>query len=220
MQPKLDPDLIAQGKLGDQAAIAELFSRHYPSSLRVARGILRSDESEDAVQVAYSSAFQHLHSFRGEACFKTWITRIVVNCCLLRLREARRRVTWVNLEDLRGGRRPDLLASKAPSPEEATWRQEIDSAFSEAVSTLPKPLREVYTLYSVSGLSLREVAATLGLTVPATKTRLFRARAGVRLRLKPMWPDSCTHGAAARSRVRSRASDAVSVKTSVKSARG
>jgi RNA polymerase sigma-70 factor, ECF subfamily len=202
VQEKPELELIAHGQMGDQAAIAELFGRHYSSSLRLARGLLRSeDESQDAVQVAYFSAFRHLHNFRGDACFKTWITRIVVNCCFMQLREARRRATWVNLEDL-PARGPDVLTSSAPTPERATWHREIGSAFSDAVSKLPKHLREVYSLYSVSGLSLKEVSATLGLSVAATKTRLFRARAGMRSRLKPIWSDVRGRSAVGRSRTR------------------
>ncbi|MGD1094898.1 MAG: sigma-70 family RNA polymerase sigma factor [Bryobacteraceae bacterium] len=203
MPDKPEIELIEQSKQGDQAAMTELFGRHYPASLRVARGILRSeDESQDAVQAAYISAFQHLNNFRGDACFKTWITRIVVNCCFMQLREPRRRVTWVDLDSVRGWHVQDILTSAAPTPERAAWWNEITVAFSDAVARLPKHLREAYALYSVSGLSLREVAAALGLTVPATKTRLFRARHRVRVRLQPMWPDARPCGATARSKAR------------------
>lgn len=189
MQENLELELIADGKRGDRDAIAELFGRYYSSSLRLARGILRSEEdSQDAVQVAYASAFQHLHSFRGDACFKTWITRIVVNCCLMQLRERRRHMACVYLDDLQGGRGADTLTCPSPTPERSTWRREMTSAISQAVSRLPKAQREVYTL-SASGLAVREIASRLGLTVPAAKTRLFRARAGVRLKLKPVWRD-------------------------------
>jgi RNA polymerase sigma-70 factor (ECF subfamily) len=203
MQEKTELELIADGREGDEAAIAELFRRHYASSLRLARTILRcEDESQDAVQVAYFSAFRHLDRFRGDASFKTWITRIVVNSCLIRLREPRRQFTWVHLEDL-GERGSDMLTSPAPTPEKSTWCSEITSAFSDAVSRLPKQLREVYTLYSVSGLSILEVATALGLTVSAAKARLFRARAGLRWRLQPVW--SAMNSGAARMPARQRA---------------
>ena len=191
MQEKSEIELIAHGRRGDQAALAELFGRHYASSLRVARGILHSnDDSQDAVQAAYLLALRHLRRFRGDACFKTWITRIVVNCCLMQLRDARRRASWVQLEDLYGGQGPDVLASRSPSPETATWSGEIASALSEAFDSLPKKLSEAYSLYAASNLSLKEVAARLGLTLPATKTRVSRARAGMRLHLKPVWSGS------------------------------
>ena len=202
MQDNAEIELIAHSKQGDRAAMAELFGLHYKSSLRLARGILRcEDASQDAVQAAYFSAFQHLHTFRGDACFKTWIASIVLNCCRMKLREFRRRATWVSLDEPGAAREPRTLASSGPTPETAAWRLEVSSALSDAVSRLPKHLREAYA-QSISGLSLREVAATLGITVTATKTRLFRARAGLRLHLKPMWSNARSRGAVALSKSR------------------
>jgi RNA polymerase sigma-70 factor (ECF subfamily) len=188
MQEKSEIELIARGRQGDQDALGELFTRYYPSYLRVARGILRSnDDCQDAVQAAYLLAFRHLRRFRGDACFKTWMTRIVVNCCLMQLRDERRRASWVQLEDVYGGQGQDVLASRAPSPETATFSREIGSALSEAFDRLPRKLSEAYGLYAASDLSLKEVAAQLNLTLPATKTRLSRARAGMRRHLRPIW---------------------------------
>jgi RNA polymerase sigma-70 factor (ECF subfamily) len=199
MNAQPEVELIAQGKQGDQTALSELFGRHYASSLRVARRILRSwDEAQDAVQTAYFSAFQHLNGFREDASFKTWISRIVVNCCLMQLRERGRRNSWVRFEDLGGGLGSESLASPAPTPEKATWYVEIGSAFTDAASKLPKHLREVYTLHSVSGLSAQEVATALGITLSAAKMRLFRANAGVRLQLQANVAGAFSRGAATR----------------------
>src|SRR5271168_2427804 len=150
MEATSDDILIGQSKQGDQRAMEELVNRHYPASLQFARGFLRyTEDAQDAVQVAYFMAFRRLEHFRGEASFKTWITRIVVNCCLLQLREARRRVTWVRLEDLNGAQGPDILPSNAPTPEKAAWCREISTAFSTAVARLPEHLREAYTLFAI-----------------------------------------------------------------------
>src|SRR6202051_519688 len=100
MREKPEYELIAACKLGDNAAGTELLGRHYASSLRLARGMLRSEEeSQDAVQSAYFSALRHIRNFRGDATFKTWITRIVMNECLARLRERRRRRDLFSLDD-------------------------------------------------------------------------------------------------------------------------
>jgi RNA polymerase sigma-70 factor (ECF subfamily) len=188
MEPKSDIELIANGKDGNEQALAELFQRHYPSSLKLARRILRhGDTAQDAVQTAYLLAFRHLATFRGDACFKTWITRIVVNCCLLQLREASLRTAWVQLDDASHPLPAEILSSPVPTPEKSAWRQEIAHALSEAIMKLPPHLREVFSLYAVSGLSVKEVAFTLGLTIAGAKTRLFRARAGLRVRLLPVW---------------------------------
>jgi RNA polymerase sigma-70 factor (ECF subfamily) len=185
---KPEPELVADCKRGDKAAMTELFGRHYASSVRLARGILRSEEeSQDAVQSAYVSALRYFHSFRGDATFKTWITRIVMNHCLARLQERSRRRDWVSLDDQGRSRGLTMLASAFPTPKKSTLCQEIPSALSEAAASLPKPLREAFALCAFSDLSLKEAAAALGLTVSATKTRLFRAHARMRSRLQLVW---------------------------------
>ena len=188
MQDISEAALVAGSKQGEHDAIAELFRRHYSRSLQIANGILRhQDDAQDAVQAAFFQAFRRIESFRGEASFKTWITRIVVNCCLLQLRETRNRVTWVQLEDRHGVQGPDMLPSQAPTPENSAWCGEIASALSSAVSRLPEHLHAAYTLLTNSELSLQEAASSLGLTVAATKTRLFRARAAIRTSLQAFW---------------------------------
>jgi RNA polymerase sigma-70 factor, ECF subfamily len=196
MQEKREPELIAAAKRGDRAAITELFERHYASSLCAARRILRSEEeSQDAVQSAYLSAFRHLHSFRGDAAFKTWITRIVTNHCFMLLRQPRLRSHWIGLEALATNGGSSRLASTEPTPEASAFCGEIASAVSDAAATLPKPLCEVFQLHTVSGLSIRQVAEEMGLTLPAAKSRLFRATAQMRERLQPVWSNTREGGA-------------------------
>jgi RNA polymerase sigma-70 factor (ECF subfamily) len=184
-------ELLILSQQGDKVAMSELFGRHYRASLRVAQRILSSTaESEDAVQAAYCSAFQHLDAFRGESSFRTWITRIVVNHCLMMIREPWHRVILTseghakNFEKSRG---LDDFPSQLISPEKAVWCREIAVAHGEAIATLPKLLREVYLLFAVSGLAVAEIAHTLGITIPATKSRLFRARNTMRTSLRSVW---------------------------------
>jgi RNA polymerase sigma-70 factor, ECF subfamily len=183
-----DRELIAQGRLGDQEAIGELIERHYSSSLHVARGILRNPEdAQDAVQVAYFTAVRNLDKFRGESSFKTWVGRIVVNCCLLQMRKGKRSATWVRLDGRDGRLSVEQLASHSATPERSAWCSELSCAFSLALAHLPEPLREAYVTAESSEMSQAEVAAALGLTISATKTRLFRARARLRSSLRPLW---------------------------------
>lgn len=183
-----DQILIAQSKQGDRDAISELFQRHYAPALSVARRILRRPEdAQDAVQAAFMMAFRRLERFLGDASFKTWITRITVNCCLLQLRERRNRVTWVQLESRNGEQGPDLLDSGKPTPEKSAWHSEVASAFAAAVAQLPNHLQLPYTMFAIHELSLQDVASSLGLSLSATKSRVYRARAGMRASLQPVW---------------------------------
>jgi DNA-directed RNA polymerase specialized sigma24 family protein len=76
------------------------------------------------------------------------------------------------------------LAHRTPTPEDLVWRREVASALSDAAARLPKHLRDVYTLCGLAGFHVREAAPMLGLTMPATKTRLFRAHHRMRSALR------------------------------------
>jgi len=161
--------------------INELFAQHYKASLLTAYRLLRSKEdSEDAVQTAYFSAFRHFHGFRGESSFKTWITRIVVNCCLMQLRDRRAR-PQVPLDDAES-----TVASNAATPEVLCYRAELEAAHARAASGLPRLLRDAYAESVISGIAFPKVADQLGLTATAAKSRLFRARRKVEHALQPM----------------------------------
>ena len=141
-----EPDLISEARNGDERAMAELFRRHYPHSIAVARRMLPAQEEFlDAVQSAYLSAFQKFPSFRAEASFKTWITRIVLNQCIMRLREPhRRRITLSLDEPVPGGTLP-IIAMDSRTPEDLALRAEIESAVADAVANLPTALHDVFT---------------------------------------------------------------------------
>jgi RNA polymerase sigma-70 factor, ECF subfamily len=171
-----DHELVAQSKQGDEVAMAKLIRRHYGASVRKANSILRNQQdSEDTVQTAYSRAFQKLHTFREEARFSTWITSIVVNQSLLHLR-SKRRAALLSLEEPMNERTKLFLTSREPTPEERTARREISTAISRALARLPDNLRTPYKLHAIAGLPLLDVANRLGLSLSATKSRIFRAR--------------------------------------------
>jgi len=188
-----EPQLVGDARNGNGDAIAELFRRHYTHSVAVARRILPAQEEFlDAVQSAYLSAFRTFQSFRGDASFKTWITRIVLNQCLIRVREpGRHRITLSLDQPSIGGTLPSI-AGDSPTPEALVLWAEMESAIADAAAKLPKGLSDVFTRCSSSGLSIRDTAEALGLTVQATKTRLFRARALVRQQLQTAFSSGLT----------------------------
>ena len=185
-----DQELVELCKRGDDEAMTSLIQRHYGTSLRVAQSILRNrPDSEDAVQTAYGRAFRYLHTFREEARFSTWITSIVVNQSLMHLRR-QRRATLLSLDEPSHEQASRYLTSREASPEESAARREISIAIARALARLPHGLRMPYTLHAVSGLPVAEVADKLGLSVSATKSRIFRARCSLQSRL------SFSHGLA------------------------
>jgi RNA polymerase sigma-70 factor (ECF subfamily) len=157
--------------LPQDGAMDELFAQHYKASLHTAYRMLRSKEdAQDAVQSAYCAAFKNFEKFRRESSFKTWITRIVVNCCLMQMRE-RRASRRIALDDIL-----PVLESHAPTPEALCYQTELQTAHSKAASRLPKILREVYVESEISGVAFADLAEQLGLTAAAAKSRLLRAR--------------------------------------------
>jgi RNA polymerase sigma-70 factor (ECF subfamily) len=188
-----EPQLVGDARNGNREAVAELFRRQYPHSISVARRMLPAQEEFlDAVQSAYLSAFRNFQSFRGDASFKTWITQIVLNQCIKRLREPyRRRITLSLDEPVPGGTLP-IIAVDSRTPENLALRAEIERAVADAVAKLPAALRDVFTRCSVSGLPIRDTAEALGLTVQATKMRLFRARSQLRQELQTAFTGGST----------------------------
>jgi RNA polymerase sigma-70 factor (ECF subfamily) len=187
MPDKPELQLIADSRNGDIEAMAELFRQHYPLSISLARRILPArDESSDAVQSAYLSAFRNFNSFRGDSSFKTWITRIVINHCLMHIRNSAHRRHFISLDDSVSGMTPVVVRDMTPTPEDLMQSRETRKMLGETTARLPRLLRETFTLCAISGLSIAETAKALGLTVPATKTRLFRARSFMRSALKSM----------------------------------
>ena len=187
MRNKPELQLIADFRNGDVDAFAELFQRHHASSLRVARRILLArDESQDAVQSAYLSAFRNFSSFRGESSFKTWITKIVVNQCVMQLRNSSRQRRWMSLDYSFPGSAHAIVVDRAPTPEDLVLSAEIHQKVIGTAGRLPRPLRDPFVLSTISGLSVAETAEALGLTIAATKTRIFRARSFMRSELRDM----------------------------------
>src|SRR5258708_2288483 len=141
-----ETQLIGDARNGNRDAIAELFRRHYAHSITVARRILPAQEEFlDAVQSAYLSAFRNFQSFRGDASFKTWITRIVLNQCLMRVREpGRHRITLSLDQPSIGGTLPSI-AGDSPTPEALVLWAEMESAIADAAAKLPKGLSDVFT---------------------------------------------------------------------------
>jgi len=177
--------LVKRSESGDQDAMTELVRRNYQRSLRVARSILHNqEESEDAVQAAYGSAFQHLDTFRQDSSFSTWITRIVMNESIMGVRRVRcgRKVS---LEELTESRQlSQYLVAAEPTPEDIARYRELRTRLSRALAVVPLKLRKTYTLFAVSGLRMNEVAVTLGLTAATVKSRVFRARCELRSRMR------------------------------------
>ncbi|QOY91009.1 sigma-70 family RNA polymerase sigma factor [Paludibaculum fermentans] len=180
-----DSTLVALAQRGDNQAFTELIERHTPLAKRMAFSVLRDEtNAEDEVQNAFWKAYEHIGQFQQDAKFSTWLSRIVVNECLMRLRKERRmRVMYLD-DGLDGEETVTLdLPDQALTPESALAKTEIGAVLREEIRKIPTLLRDVFILREVQELSMDEVAGKLGITVAAAKSRLLRARQELRVRL-------------------------------------
>jgi RNA polymerase sigma-70 factor (ECF subfamily) len=178
---RTDADLVGLAREKDEMAIRELIRRCNKQLFRVARGILHDDaEAEDVVQAAYVAAFTKLDSFRGEASFQTWITRIAMNEAYARLRKQAHVVDLAEYRKEAEGGMASTMRPPPTTPESELGRAEIRAFLERAIDALPAPLRLTYVLRDVQEMSTREVATLLDINAITVKTRLYRARRRLR----------------------------------------
>jgi RNA polymerase sigma-70 factor (ECF subfamily) len=178
--------LVQAAKAGDVGAFEDLVRRYDRNVFRIAQHITQNrEDAEDVVQDAFLKAYGNLAQFQGQSKFYTWLVRIAVNEALMRLRR-RRPERMVSLdEDVKTEEdsMPREIADWSPNPEQQYTQGELKDILSRTIQGLPASFRTVFVLRDVEGLSTEETADALGLSIPAVKSRLLRARLQLRERL-------------------------------------
>lgn len=178
--------LLERAQAGDAAAFERLVERHRDAVFGLALRMTRSEaDAAEIAQETFFSAYQHLKEFRGEAAFGSWVHRIAANQALMRLRH--QKVVNAAEQELGGpdfNERGSLLDYPSGDwgrrADEKALEAELGKAIQQATDALPEGYREVFLLKDVDGLSYEEIGELLGLTVPAVKSRLHRARLALR----------------------------------------
>jgi RNA polymerase sigma-70 factor (ECF subfamily) len=167
-----------------------VFREYAPRIYHIARRMLGNDaDAEDVTQDVLLQVIRKLDTFRGDAQLTTWLHRVTVNAALA-YRQKR-----ANRQNRETNETADEVLESAPStgavkrwnvaPEEPILAAEQAGVIEKAISDLPAPFRDVYVLADVEGLPNSEIADMLGLSVPAVKSRLHRARLRMRDSLAP-----------------------------------
>jgi len=169
---------------GDAAAAERLVREHSPRMLAVARRMFRHEQdADDAVQDAFISVFRHAASFAGNSRLTTWLHRVTVNACLMRLRSADKSTTSIDellptfVEDGHHRRRPQEWRDEAIN---RLTLEETRAAVRKCIDLLPDAYRQVVLLRDIEGLDTEETAKALATTAGNVKTRLHRARLALR----------------------------------------
>ncbi|WP_404927016.1 RNA polymerase sigma factor [Mesorhizobium sp. ORM16] len=170
--------LVARALARDSDAFRKIMKLNNQRLYRLARGMVRNDsEAEDIVQEAYVRAFTNLGTYRGDASLSTWLSRIVINEALGRLRKGRRTVAMPENSEAQIIRFP---LNPSDDPERTMAQRQILALVERATDSLPDAYRAVFVARVIEGLSIEETADLLGVRPETVKTRLHRARALLR----------------------------------------
>ena len=167
---------------GDRSAFVLLMRRYNRRLYRLARATLRDDaEAEDALQDAYLSAYRCIGQFRGDAALSTWLSRLVHNECLGRIRRRARRQNIFPM----AGNASDFELDSVPAndqerPDEALGRAGMRALLERKLDDLPDGFRSVFVLRAVEELSVEETASCLGIPEATVRSRHFRAKSLLR----------------------------------------
>jgi RNA polymerase sigma-70 factor (ECF subfamily) len=182
-----EADLIARAMRRDPEAVRTITTQHNRRLYRLARSILRNDdEAEDALQTAYMKAFASLADFRRESSLTTWLSRIVINEALCRVRNRKQVFSCHEDGAIRVGGQVFIFPGPAGEidPERAMAQKQIQAALETAIDELPDLFRTVLVARVIEGMSPEETAAALDLRLETVKTRLHRARRLLRIALE------------------------------------
>jgi RNA polymerase sigma-70 factor (ECF subfamily) len=179
--------LVSVAQTGGAEAFAVLVKQYERQIYRLSKVVTgHPEDAEDVLQETFLKAYKNLRNFRGESRFYTWLVRIAMNEALTKLRQ-RNSSVWVSLDEPidtdEPGAAPREINDWRDNPEEAYTKTELREILSKVLQDLETPLRVVFVLRDVEGLSCEETAVVTGLSVPAVKSRAMQARLKLRKKL-------------------------------------
>jgi RNA polymerase sigma-70 factor (ECF subfamily) len=187
-----DVELIASVAAGDHAAFEALVTIHGGKMMTVARRFLRDEQDvNDAIQDALVGVFRNASKFQSNSKLSTWLHRITVNSCLMKLRSQRRKHE-VKIEDMlptfdETGHQTQRVAAWGDGPLSEALREETRQNVRTCIEKLPEEYRSVLLLRDIEQMDTDETAKLLDCSAACVKTRLHRARQALRKLLAPMF---------------------------------
>ena len=176
-----DSELVVRAQAGDRDAFGRLVLQHKESISRIIFRITKNrEDAEDEVQETFLRAYRGLREFRGNSKFTSWLTRIAVNRALICLRKRRHRDISLERE---GDSFNHDIPEWRPNPEQYYPQSEAHFNLNQELTTLSHGLRSALILKHLYGYTTEDIAKRLGISVPAVKSRVLRARRRLRVQL-------------------------------------
>ena len=187
-----DTELIERFQQGDTAAFDTLFTRYQKRTYRlVQRFISNREDALDLTQDAFIRAYQGLGDFKSQCQFYSWLYRITVNLCIDFLRKkARSEVLLYDSDESGGLPMANIPDPRSESPAKAVENKELRTHIRKAVRRLPPKQRQIFILRHWDGLSLKDIAATVGRSDGTVKAHLLHAHRNLRKHLLPYLQES------------------------------
>jgi len=172
-----DDEIIARILNGEKDLYSIIVRRYNQRLYRVGISMINDDtEVEDAMQVAYINAYENLGKFAFRSSFPTWLTRIFINECLLRLRKRKKSIS-MNDENMENVMRQDKVPQ---TPVTTTVNSELRSILNDAIRQLPETYRTVFVMREIEKMNIAETKECLNISEVNVKVRLNRAKAMLR----------------------------------------
>ncbi len=184
-----DSELVARVQHGDKTAFDLLVLKYQHRIVKlVGRYVREPADALDVTQDAFIKAYRALPNFRGESAFYTWLYRIAINTAKNHLVAAARRPSDVDLGSNEDGEQFEIedLQATIETPERLLLTEEIRLTVIDAIEKLPDDLRTAIMLREIDGLSYEEIATAMDCPIGTVRSRIFRAREAIDLRLKPL----------------------------------
>ncbi|NJD24583.1 MAG: RNA polymerase sigma factor RpoE [Betaproteobacteria bacterium] len=186
---EVDQALVERAQGGDRRAFDQLVGKYQRKLGRLLSRYIRDPaEVEDVTQEAFIKAFRALPSFRGESAFYTWLYRIGINTAKNYLVSQGRRAPTTTEFDSEEAETFDSAEGLRDinTPESLLLSKQIGETVNAAMDALPDELRTAIVLREIEGLSYEEIAGIMDCPIGTVRSRIFRAREAVALKLRPL----------------------------------
>ena len=189
----VDAELVARVQRGDKQAFDLLVIKYQRKIMRLLSRMIRDpSEIEDVAQEAFIKAYRALPQFRGDSAFYTWLYRIAINTARNWLASNKRRQSKPSSFEGEDGETFDEIDNLTDNttPESELASRQIAETVNKAIEDLPEELRTAIVLREIEGMSYEDIAQSMNCPIGTVRSRIFRAREAIAVRLRPMMGNS------------------------------